>query len=149
VPRIERHATVTWEGTLSRGAGKITAGTGAFKDLDYSLPARIGAGDEPKTSPEELLAAAHAGCLASGIAGELSRAKTPPEHLDVTANVVMDEVEGKGHVIVASQVRVRARVPGIDGDTFGKAVEVADEGCPFSLLIRATAKVTIDAELED
>jgi osmotically inducible protein OsmC len=149
VPRIERHATVTWEGTLSRGAGKITAGTGAFKELDYSLPARIGAGDEPKTSPEELLAAAHAGCLATGIAGELSRAKTPPDHLDVTANVVMDEVEGKGHVIVESQVRVRARVPGIDGDTFGKAVEVADEGCPFSLLIRATAKVTIDAELED
>lgn len=149
MPRIERNATVTWEGTLSRGTGKITAGTGAFKDLDYSLPIRIGAGNEGKTSPEELLAAAHAGCLASGIAGELSRAQTPPEHLDVTANVVMDEVEGKGHVIVESQVRVRARVPGIDGDTFSKAVEVADEGCPFSLLIRATAKVTIDAELED
>jgi osmotically inducible protein OsmC len=149
VPRIERHATVTWEGTLSRGEGKITAGTGAFTDLDYSLAIRIGNGSEGKTSPEELLAAAHAGCLATGIAGELSRAKTPPDHLDVTANVVMDEVEGKGHVIVESQVRVRARVPGIDGDTFGKAVEVADEGCPFSLLIRATAKVTIDAELED
>jgi lipoyl-dependent peroxiredoxin len=149
MPRIERHATVTWEGTLSRGNGKISAGTGAFTDLDYSLPIRIGNGNEGKTSPEELLAAAHAGCLATGIAGELSAAKTPPEHLDVTANVVMDEVEGKGHVIVASQVRVRARVPGIDDETFGKAVEAADEGCPFSLLIRATAKVTIDAELED
>jgi osmotically inducible protein OsmC len=148
MPRIERNATVTWEGTLARGAGKITAGTGAFKDLDYSLPIRIGAGKEGKTSPEELLAAAHAGCLATGIAGELSRLETPPEHLDVTANVVMDEVEGKGHVIVESQVRVRARVPGIDGETFSKAVEVADEGCPFSLLIRATAKITIDAELE-
>ncbi len=111
MPRIERNATVTWEGTLSRGTGKITAGTGAFKDLDYSLPIRIGNGSEGKTSPEELLAAAHAGCLATGIAGELSRAQTPPEHLDVTANVVMDEVEGKGHVIVESQVRVRARVP--------------------------------------
>jgi osmotically inducible protein OsmC len=149
MPRIQRHATVTWEGTLSRGTGKISAGTGAFKDLEYSLPIRIGAGNEGKTSPEELLAAAHAGCLATGIAGELSAAKTPPQHLDVTANVVMDEVEGKGHVIVESQVRVRARVPGIDSDTFSKAVEAADEGCPFSLLIRATAKVTIDAELED
>jgi len=148
VPRIERNATVTWEGTLSRGTGKISAGTGAFQDLDYSLPIRIGAGNEGKTSPEELLAAAHAGCLASGIAGELSRAKTPPEHLDVTANVVMDEVEGKGHVIVESQVKVRARVPGIDAEAFDKAVAEADEGCPFSLLIRATAKVTIDAGLE-
>jgi osmotically inducible protein OsmC len=149
MPRIERHATVTWEGTLSRGTGEITAGTGAFKDLGYSLAARIGKGNEGKTSPEELLAAAHAGCLATGIAGELSRENTPPEHLDVTANVVMDEVEGKGHVIVASNVRVRARVPGIDSETFSKAVDVADEGCPFSILIRATASVTIDAELED
>jgi osmotically inducible protein OsmC len=149
VPRIERHATVTWEGTLSRGTGKISAGTGAFTGLEYSLPIRIGAGNEGKTSPEELLAAAHAGCLATGIAGELSGAKTPPEHLDVTANVVMDEVPGKGHIIVESQVRVRARVPGIDGDTFRRAVEAADEGCPFSFLIRATAQVTIDAELED
>jgi osmotically inducible protein OsmC len=95
-----------------------------------------------------LLAAAHAGCLATGIAGELSRLESPPEHLDVTANVVMDEVEGKGHVIVESQVKVKARVPGIDSDAFAKAVELADEGCPFSLLIRATAKVSIDAELE-
>ena len=149
MPRIERYATVRWEGTLVRGIGKITAGTGAFKDLEYSLPIRIGAGKEGKTSPEELLAAAHAGCLATGIAGELSSAQTPPERLDVTATVVMDEVAGKGHIIVESQVRVRARVPGIDGDTFGRAVEVADEGCPFSYLIRATAKVTIDAELED
>jgi lipoyl-dependent peroxiredoxin len=148
MPRIERNATVTWEGTLARGTGKITAGTGAFKDLDYSLPIRVGNGKEGKTSPEELLAAAHAGCLATGIAGELSRAETPPEHLDVTANVVMDEVEGKGHVIVESQVRVRARVPGSNADAFREAVDVADEGCPFSLLIRATAKITIDAELE-
>jgi osmotically inducible protein OsmC len=148
VPRIQRHATVTWEGTLARGTGKITAGTGAFENLDYSLPIRIGSGNEGKTSPEELLAAAHAGCLATGIAGELSRLESPPEHLDVTANVVMDEVEGKGHVIVESQVKVKARVPGIDADAFAKAVELADEGCPFSLLIRATAKVSIDAELE-
>jgi osmotically inducible protein OsmC len=148
MPRIERNATVTWEGTLARGAGKITAGTGAFKDLDYSLPIRIGSGNEGKTSPEELLAAAHAGCLATGIAGELSRTETPLEHLDVTAKIVMDEVEGKGHVIVESQLRVRARVTGIDADAFRRAVDAADEGCPFSILIRATAKVTIDAELE-
>ncbi len=148
MPRIQRHATVRWEGTLTRGSGTITAGTGAFENLEYSLPIRVGSGNEGKTSPEELLAAAHAGCLATGIAGELSRLESPPERLDVTANIVMDEVEGKGHVIVESQVKVNARAPGIDAEAFAKAVELADEGCPFSLLIRATAKVSIDAELE-
>jgi lipoyl-dependent peroxiredoxin len=145
VPRIERHATVTWEGTAARGTGRIDAGTGAFTGLEYSLPVRIGKGTEGKTSPEELLAAAHAGCLATGLASEL---RDPEAQFEITANVVMDEVEGKGHQIVASNVRVRARVPGMEDEAFAQAVERADEGCPFSALIRASAKVSIDAELE-
>jgi osmotically inducible protein OsmC len=148
MPRIERHANVVWEGSLARGRGLITAGTGAFANLEYSNAVRIGKGDEGKTSPEELLAAAHAGCFATSVAGELSRAGTPPERLDVNANVVMNEVEGRGHLIVESQVRVRARVPGIDEDAFRRIVEEADSGCPFSTLIKASAKVSIDAELE-
>ena len=148
MPRIERHANVVWEGNLARGTGRISAGTGAFEDLDYSLAVRIGKGTEGKTSPEELLAAAHAGCLATSVAGELTRAGWPPERLDVTANIVMDEVQGKGHLIVESQVRVRARVPGIDESAFPGIVEEADAGCPFSTLIKASAKVSIDAELE-
>jgi lipoyl-dependent peroxiredoxin len=148
MPRIERHANVVWEGNLARGTGLISAGTGAFTDLEYSNAVRIGRGDEGKTSPEELLAAAHAGCLATSVAGELSRAGTPPERLDVHANVVMNEVEGKGHLIVESQVRVRARVPGIDETAFRRVVEEADSGCPFSALIKASAKVSVDAELE-
>jgi lipoyl-dependent peroxiredoxin len=148
LPRIERHANVIWEGNLARGSGRITAGTGAFEALAYSNAVRIGKGDEGKTSPEELLAAAHAGCFASSLAGELTRAGSPPDRLDVTANVVMDEVEGKGHLIVASELRVRARVAGIDDDGFRRVVEEADDGCPFSLLIKASAEVSIDAELE-
>jgi lipoyl-dependent peroxiredoxin len=148
MPRIERHANVVWEGNLARGTGRISAGTGAFENLEFSNAVRIGKGDEGKTSPEELLAAAHAGCLATSVAGELTRAGWPPERLDVTANIVMDEVQGKGHVIVESQLRVRARVPGIEESAFPRIVEEADGGCPFSMLIKASAKVSIDAELE-
>jgi osmotically inducible protein OsmC len=128
VPRIERTADVTWEGNVARGSGSITAGTGAFTALPYSLPARIGANAD-KTSPEELLAAAHAGCLTMGIATELTQAGTPPERLEVTCRIVMDEVEGQGHQVVASQLTVRGEVP---DDLLAKA----DAGCPFSTLLK-------------
>jgi osmotically inducible protein OsmC len=104
----------------------------------------IGKGTEGKTSPEELLAAAHAGCFAMSLAGELRR---DDAHIDVTANVVMDEVEGKGHQIVESQLTVRVAASGVErGAEFDRIVRAAHEGCPFSQLIEASAKVTIDAE---
>jgi len=148
VPRIERNANVVWEGNLARGSGRISGGTGAFENLEYSNAVRIGKGDEGKTSPEELLAAAHAGCFATSLAGELTRAGSPPERLNVTVNIVMDEVPEKGHLIVESQLRARARVDGIDEENFRRVVEEADAGCPFSVLIKASAKVSIDAEME-
>lgn len=147
MPRIVRDATVTWEGNLARGAGAISAATsGAFSDLPYSLPSRVGA-VEGKTSPEELLAAAHAGCFAMSLANELAQAGTPVERLDVRCRIVMDEVEGAGHRIVASELEARARVPGVDEDALAKATRAAHAGCPFSYLIGATAPVTIDAAL--
>jgi len=148
VPRIERNANVVWEGNLARGSGRISGGTGAFENLEYSNAVRIGKGDEGKTSPEELLAAAHAGCFATSLAGELTRAGSPPERLNVPVNIVMDEVPEKGHLIVESQLRARARVDGIDEESFRRVVEEADAGCPFSVLIKASAKVSIDAEME-
>jgi osmotically inducible protein OsmC len=136
MPRIERSATVVWEGNVARGEGRITAHTGAFTDLPYSLPTRIAAKAE-KTSPEELLASAHAGCLGMGIATELTDAGTPPEHIEVTCRIVMDEVEGQGHQIVASQVTIVGDVP-------ADVLERADAGCPFSTLLRnAGVEVTI------
>jgi osmotically inducible protein OsmC len=136
MPRIERSATVVWEGNVARGEGRITAHTGAFTDLPYSLPTRIAARAE-KTSPEELLAAAHAGCLGMGIATELTEAGTPPEHIEITCRIVMDEVEGQGHQIVASQVMVVGDVP-------EDVLERADAGCPFSTLLKnAGVDVTI------
>lgn len=145
MPRIERHATVDWSGTNVRGAGRIDAGTGAFTGLEYTSKIRIGSGKDGKTSPEELLAAAHAGCFAMSLAGELL---DDDADIHVTATVVMDEIEGKGHQIVESQLRVRAHAK-VDDDTFQRAVSAADAGCSFSVLIKASAKVTIDAELED
>jgi lipoyl-dependent peroxiredoxin len=137
---------VTWDGTGARGRGVIDSGTGAFAGLEYSQPIRIGKGDEGKTSPEELLAAAHAGCFSMSLAGEL---RSEDARLTVTAKIVMDEVMGRGHLIRESQLRVRARVPGLARETFDETVETAHAGCSFSRLLEdADAKVTIDAELE-
>jgi osmotically inducible protein OsmC len=137
---------VQWEGSGARGRGVIDAGTGAFAGLEYSQPIRIGKGNEGKTSPEELLAAAHAGCFAMSLAGEL---RNEDARLTVTANIVMDEVEGRGHLIRESEVRVRAHVPGLAQEAFDDTVQVAHAGCTFSRLLEdANAKVTIDAELE-
>ena len=147
MPRIRRSADVVWEGNLARGTGHITAGTGAFSELPYSLPARIEAPAD-KTSPEELLAAAHAGCFGMSLAGELTAAGSPPERLDVSCTVTMDEVAGKGHVIVDSTIEANARVPDAEGDAFRRAVEAADDGCSFSKLIRASASVSVNARLE-
>ena len=145
MPRVERSAQVSWEGNLARGEGRISAPSGAFSEARYSAATRIAQRPET-TSPEELLAAAHAGCFAMSLAGELREAGA---RIDVTANVVLDEVDGKGHQIVESQLEVRARAPGLEQAAFDEAVEAADRGCPFSRLIAAAAKVTINATLED
>jgi osmotically inducible protein OsmC len=148
VPRIRRSADVTWEGDLARGAGAISAGTGAFRDLGYSLPSRI-APPGDKTSPEELLAAAHAGCFGMSLAGELVRAGAKPERLEVSCTVTMDEVEGQGHVVVDSTIEATARVQGIEEEGFRRTVEAADAGCSMSALIRASAAVSVNARLEE
>ena len=147
MPRIERTAEIVWEGNLARGAGSISAGTGAFSGLGYSLPTRIGQA-EGKTSPEELLAAAHGGCLAMSLAGELSGSDTPPGKLDLTCRIVMDEVEGRGHQIVASHCHFIVAAEGLDDAALQAHVAKADEGCPFSeLLRRAGAEVHVSARL--
>ena len=145
MPRIERRAELVWEGNVARGGGAISAGTGAFTGLPYSLPTRIGQA-EGKTSPEELLAAAHGGCITMSLASELTQAGTPPGRLDVTCRIVMDEVEGQGHQIVASHVDAVVSADGLDDDALESLLAKADEGCPFSqLLRRAGAQVHVAA----
>jgi osmotically inducible protein OsmC len=147
MPHIVRTAHIGWDGNLARGAGTLDAVSGAFARLPYSLASRIG---DPggKTSPEELLAAAHGACLTMSLAGELTAAGTPPGRLDVACTIVMDEVEGQGHQIVGSHVEIVARVDGVDDAALREAVEKADVGCPFSqLLRRAGAEVGVAARL--
>ncbi len=147
MPRIVREAEIQWEGNVARGAGAISAGSsGAFTALPYTAATRIGV-PEGKTSPEELLAAAHGGCFTMSLASELSKAGTPPGRLDVHCIVTMDEVEGKGHQIVHSEIVARGVVPDCDEAAFAQAAEAADAGCPFSALIRASATVSVSASL--
>ena len=143
MPRIERSAEVVWEGNLARGGGRISGATGAFTDLPYSLPTRVGNPDG-KTSPEELLASAHGGCLTMSVAGELSQAGTPPTRIETTCRIVMDEVEGEGHQIVASNVTITVDAEGASDDDVAAALERGDASCPFSTLLRkAGVRVSI------
>jgi osmotically inducible protein OsmC len=146
MPRIERTAEAVWQGRVASGSGTIAGRSSGAFDLAYSEPTRVG---DPagQTSPEELIAAAHAGCFAMSLAAEISRLRVEPRRLSVTATCVMDEVEGKGHLVVASNVEVRADVPGLDEAGFHEAVERADAGCPISTLIRGSAAVSVQADL--
>jgi lipoyl-dependent peroxiredoxin len=147
VPRIVREAEAVWQGTISRGAGVVTATSSNAFALPVTIASRV-SDPEGKTSPEELLAAAHATCYVTSLGGELARARTPPERLDVHCTITMDEVAGIGHRIVASAIVASGVVPGCDAAAFAQAAETADQGCSFSALIRASATVTIDASLE-
>ena len=147
MPRIVREAEIDWEGTTARGTGVVrAASTGAF-ELPSTIASRIDI-VQGKTSPEELLAAAHATCWVTSLGSELARLGTPPERMQVHCTITMDEVEGRGHQIVASAISARAVVPGADEATLAEAAAAADAGCPFSALIRASASVTYDASLE-
>ena len=151
MPRITRDAQLRWEGNLARGDGHIAAASsGAFSDLGFSLPSRVAAAPEGKTSPEELLAAAHGGCFTMSLAGELTKAGTPPGTLDVLCTITMDEpVQGQGHQIVRSSITARGVVEGADAASFEAAARAADEGCPFSTLLRnAGADVEVTTTLD-
>ena len=147
MPRIVREADVAWEGTVSRGSGVVSATSSGAFELPVTLASRV-AEPEGKTSPEELLAAAHASCFVTSLGSELHRAGAPAEHVDVHCTITMDEVEGKGHLIVHSAISARVVAPGATDEILAGATRTADEGCPLSALIRASATVTVDATLE-
>jgi osmotically inducible protein OsmC len=147
VPRIVREADIVWEGTTARGAGVVEAASSGAFQLPVTIASRVG-DPEGKTSPEELVAAAHATCYVTSLGSELARAGTPPERMHVHCTITMDEVERVGHRIVASEIAATGIVPGCDAAAFAQAAEAADQSCPISGLIRASATVTIDARLE-
>ena len=147
MPRIVREAAVTWEGTVARGSGVVSAASSGAFELPFTIASRIGDPDG-KTSPEELIAAAHAACYVTSLGGELARADTPPERLDVRCTITMDQIESGDHRIVSSQIAATAIAPGADAESVARAAEAADAGCPISALIRASATVTVEATLE-
>ena len=147
MPRILREADIDWEGTTARGSGVVRAASSGSFELAATIASRIEV-VRGRTSPEELLAAAHATCFVTSLGSELARAGTPPERMHVHCLITMDEVAGQGHRIVSSTVTARAVAPGADEDSFARALEEADAGCPFSALIRGTATVTVEGTLE-
>jgi osmotically inducible protein OsmC len=136
-------ATTVWEGGLTDGSGMTTPQSGAFPATEVSWASRTkrAAG---KTSPEELLAAAHAACYAMGLSHELAEAGTPPDRLETTAEV--EFVPGEG--VTSSHLTVSGRVPGIDQDAFTAAAQAAGEGCPISGALKGNVVITVDATLE-
>jgi osmotically inducible protein OsmC len=117
-----------------------------FADLPVTWSARTESADG-KTSPEELLAAAHSACFAMALSGNLVRGGTPPDRLDVSAEVTFDKVEA-GWSVVSSALTVRGRVPGISAEAFDAAAEVTRTGCPISRALIGNVAITVEAMLE-
>ncbi|HBN08458.1 MAG TPA: osmotically inducible protein OsmC [Cyanobacteria bacterium UBA8530] len=141
-----RRAHVVWEGTLASGSGKVGAASQAFKELPVSWTARSENPDN-QTSPEEMLAAAHATCFAMALSAELAKMHLEPEKLEVDAEVAFEKLE-EGWRVTTSHLSVRGKVPGADADRFVKAAEAAKEGCPISLALRGNVKIALEAALE-
>ena len=143
-----RTATVTWNGTLAQGEGTVSAGSSElFTDLPVSWSSRT-EGVDGRTSPEELLAAAHASCYAMALSGALGRAGSPPDHLHVGATVTFDKV-GDGWSVTASQLDVVGVVPGMDSATFDQIAETTRDGCPISRAMAGNVELTVAATLEE
>ena len=141
----ERRASVTWKGDLRSGSGTIDeVGSGAFGPLDVSWDARSDESPGGKTSPEELIAAAHASCFSMALANGLAKAGNPPERLETSAVVTF--VPGTG--ITKSALSVKAAVPGLDAEAFHAAAEDARKSCPVSQALAGVPEITLDAALD-
>jgi osmotically inducible protein OsmC len=140
----ERRAEVTWQGSLMDGSGVIeSVGSGAFGPLDVTWASRA---EEPggRTSPEELIAAAHASCFAMALSHGLAEAGNPAEHLSVSATLTF--VPGTG--ITTSVLDVEGNVPGIDETAFREAAEEAKDGCPVSGALKGNVELSVTARLK-
>jgi osmotically inducible protein OsmC len=138
---IEREATCTWTGPLAQGDGRISAA--GLADVGVSLPTRLGPPGDA-TSPEELLAAAHASCFAMALAAVLTHAEVPPGRLEVGCRVRMDEDPERGFGVTGSTIAVEADVDGLAREALEAAIVAADASCPYSALLRdAGAEVVV------
>ena len=140
----ERRAEAVWEGSLMEGSGTITStGSGALPELPVTWASRAES-PEGRTSPEELIAAAHAACFAMALSHALAEGGNAPERLETSATVTF--VPGTG--ITKAALTVTGRVPGIDENAFREAAEGAKDGCPVSGALKGNVELTLDAQLE-
>jgi lipoyl-dependent peroxiredoxin len=140
---MKRKASAVWQGGLKDGKGTVSTASGALSETQYSFSTRFEEGTG--TNPEELIAAAHAGCFAMALSGQLGNAGLTAERIDVTATVTMEKLEA-GWTVSASHLDLTARIPGADRAAFETAADNAKAGCPISRLLNA--EITLDAKLE-
>lgn len=141
----ERQAQVIWEGNLTQGNGTITSGSGALGELPVTWASRTERSDG-KTSPEELIAAAHAACYAMALSNTLNTQGTPPQRLEVRAVCSLDRVEGKMK-ITTMDLAVTGTVPGLDQAGFEDVARKAEQGCPVSNALRNNLEIHLTATL--
>ena len=141
---FKRSAESVWNGGGKDGKGSVKTQSGALSGIPYSAGMRFG--EEKGTNPEELVAAAHAGCFNMALAFALSGEGKNPEELRTKA-VVTIEQEGSGFAVKTVALTLQGRVPGMSADEFRQAAEKAKEGCPISKLLKGGAEITLDAQL--
>jgi osmotically inducible protein OsmC len=142
-----RRATVSWDGDLATGTGQLSAVTSrAFSNLPVTWASRTEQADG-KTSPEELLASAHASCFAMAFSSDLTKAGNPPEKLDVTSEIAFDRVDGKWTVI-SSKLTVHGHVRGLDATKFREMASQAKDGCPISRALAGNVQLSVEASLD-
>jgi lipoyl-dependent peroxiredoxin len=146
MPIATREAEIVWEGPLASGTGTLSSGSGALGQLPVTWASRTERPDG-KTSPEELIAAAHASCFAMALSLMLGENHTPPERLAVNAACMLDEVDGAPRITTV-ELTVRARVSGLEQASFEQTVERATDLCPVSNALRGNVEIRLRSELE-
>ena len=145
MPAAISKANAVWQGDLAHGGGRVSPGSGAFEEQEVSWASRTSR-SAGKTSPEELIAAAHAACYAMAFSHGLSQAGHQPERVEVSAEVTFDT--DAGPKITTSVLTVNARVPGIDEAQFREIAEGAKDGCPVSGALKGNVELVLNATLE-
>ena len=140
---MKRSANAKWQGDLKTGTGAISTDSGVLSDANYSFHTRFE--DGKGTNPEELLAAAHAGCFTMALSNQLGQAGFKAESLQTKCTITVERLEG-GFTVTESHLELKARVPGASQEAFDKATQEAKAGCPVSKLYNT--KITLDATLE-
>ena len=142
---VERTANAEWQGDLTSGSGTVSTESGAVREATIKWSSRAEAADE-NTSPEELIAAAHASCVLMALANGLAQAGTPAQRLESKASATFDKV-GEGFRMTTMRLRISGEVVGLDEDAFNKAAEDAKENCPVSQALSDDVEVSLDASL--